>query len=130
VKGDQNAPATIDEYIALYPPDVQAILRRIRATIRKAAPGAEEAISYRMPTFVLGGPVVYFGAFRNHIGIYPPVRDALLRRATVTYETGKGNLRFPLDKPIPYALIARIVKVRLRENRQRLDARSKKAKRA
>jgi uncharacterized protein YdhG (YjbR/CyaY superfamily) len=116
-------PTTIDEYIALQPREVQAILHKIRATIRKAAPRAAEAISYRIPTFVLNGPLVYFGAFKNHIGLYPPVRDPILRRDTSAYEGEKGNLRFPLDEPIPYELIARIVKVRVRENRNRMDAR-------
>jgi uncharacterized protein YdhG (YjbR/CyaY superfamily) len=128
VKGSQNAPATIDVYITLYPPEVQAILQRIRAKIRKAAPDAEEVIGYGIPAFVCAGPLVYFGAFRHHIGFYPPVRDGLLRRATVAYEAGKGNLRFPLDKHGAYALIARIVKARLRENRQRQGARGRTLK--
>jgi uncharacterized protein YdhG (YjbR/CyaY superfamily) len=114
--GQAGMPTTIDEYIALYPQEVQAILQKIRATIRKAVPGAKEAISYRMPTFVLDGHLVYFGAFKTHIGLYPPVRDAMLRRETSPYAGEKGNLRFPLDEPIPYALIARIVKVRAEEN--------------
>ena len=121
-----NTPTTIDEYIALQPREVQAILREIRSTIRKAAPDAAEAISYRMPTFVLNGHLVYFGAFKNHIGLYPPVRDAVLRRETSAYEGEKGNLRFPLDEPIPYDLIARIVKCRVLENQERLDARHKR----
>jgi len=120
-----KSPATIDEYIALQPPEVQAILHRVRATIRRAAPGVTETISYRMPAFVLDGPLVYFGAFKNHIGLYPPVRDALLRSETSMYAGEKGNLRFPLDEPIPYGLVARIVKVRARENRKRLVARRK-----
>jgi uncharacterized protein YdhG (YjbR/CyaY superfamily) len=116
-------PTTIDEYVALQPPEVQVILRKIRATIRKAVPRATETISYRMPTFVLNGHLVYFGAFKNHIGLYPPVRDAALRRETSVYAGEKGNLRFSLDEPIPYALIARIVKARVRENEKRMAAR-------
>ena len=108
-------PVTIDEYITGFPPRVRAILRKIRATVRKAAPGARERISYRMPCFSLERDLVYFAAFRNHIGFYPPVRDASLRRAAACYANEKGNLRFPLDEPIPYGLIARIVKARLRE---------------
>jgi uncharacterized protein YdhG (YjbR/CyaY superfamily) len=115
-------PTTIDEYIAAHPRAVRPILRRIRATIRKAAPGAAEAITYRIPTFVLNGPLVYFGAFKNHIGLYPPVRDAALRRESSVYAGEKGNLRFPLDAPVPYDLIARIVDVRVQENRKRMDA--------
>ena len=111
------APKTIDEYIAAFPPEVQAILRKIRATIKKAAPDAEERISYQMPTFTLNGPLVYFGAFKKHIGLYPPVRgDENLMSEISIYEGEKGNLRFPLNKPIPYALISKIVKVRIREN--------------
>ena len=124
--GKPNTPTTIDEYIALQPREVQAILRKIRSTIRKAAPDAAEAISYRIPTFVLNGHLVYFGAFKNHIGLYPPVRDVVLRRDTSAYEGEKGNLRFPLNEPIPYDLIARIVKNRVRENQERLDARHKR----
>ena len=124
--GKPNTPTTIDEYIALQPREVQAILRKIRSTIRKAAPDAAEAISYRIPTFVLNGHLVYFGAFKNHIGLYPPVRDVVLRRDTSAYEGEKGNLRFPLDEPIPYDLIARIVRSRVRENQERLDARHKR----
>ena len=85
--------------------------------IKKAAPDAEEGISYQMPTFTLNGPLVYFGAFKKHIGLYPPVRrDENLMSEMSIYEGEKGNLRFPLDKPIPYALISKIVKVRIREN--------------
>jgi uncharacterized protein YdhG (YjbR/CyaY superfamily) len=116
-RADRMAPKTIDEYIAAFPPEVQAILRKIRATIKKAAPDAEERISYQMPTFTLNGPLVYFGAFKKHIGLYPPVRgDENLMGEISIYEGEKGNLRFPLDKPIPYALISKIVKVRIREN--------------
>lgn len=110
-------PATIDEYIAGFPPRVRAILRSIRAAVRSAAPGARERISYRMPCFSLERDLVYFAAFKKHIGFYPPVRDASLRRAAARYANEKGNLRFPLDEPTPYGLIARIVKARLREVR-------------
>jgi uncharacterized protein YdhG (YjbR/CyaY superfamily) len=126
--GQPETPTTIDAYIALHPPEVQAILQKIRERIRKAVPGAEEAISYRMPTFVLDGHLVYFGAFKTHIGLYPPVRDALLRRETAAYAGEKGNLRFPLDKPIPYALIARIAKVRAEENQAKKAARRMRGK--
>ncbi len=83
---------------------------------QEAAPGAEEKISYQIPSFTLKGHLVYFGAFKKHIGFYPPVRDKSLRRETSIYEGEKGNLRFPLDKPIPYNLISKIVKARVREN--------------
>jgi uncharacterized protein YdhG (YjbR/CyaY superfamily) len=110
-------PRDIDEYIAGFPSEVQAILRDIRATIRRAAPDAEEIISYRMPAFRLGGILVYFAAFRKHIGLYPPVRgDAKLEKAIAPWAGPKGNLQFPLDQPIPLELIARIVKLRVQQN--------------
>jgi uncharacterized protein YdhG (YjbR/CyaY superfamily) len=113
----QTTPETIDEYIALRPPKVQAILQKIRRTIRKAAPGAEEVISYRMPAFKLNGIIVYFAAFTNHIGLFPPVRgDAKLVKAIDPYAGPKGNLRFPLDQPIPYGLIEKIAKLRVKQN--------------
>ena len=97
------------------------MLRRIRATVRKAAPAAQEKISYRIPCFVQDGVLVYFAAFKNHIGLFPPVRgDAKLKRAASKYAGPKGNLKFRLDEPIPYALIARIVKARVKVNRERV----------
>ena len=127
MKADRSVPNSIDAYIAGCAPDVQPILRKIRATIKKAAPDATEKISYRMPTFVLEGHLVYFAAFKNHIGLYPPVRgDAKLMAAVSVYANEKGNLRFPLDQRIPYALITRIVKARVRENLERAAARKRK----
>jgi uncharacterized protein YdhG (YjbR/CyaY superfamily) len=117
--------AAVDAYIAVCEPKVRMILRKVRATIRKAAPGATEVISYRMPAFVLDGHLVYVGAFRKHLGLFPPVRDAKLKLACAKYAGPKGNLRFPYDEPIPYALIARIVKMRVKENRARLPARKR-----
>jgi uncharacterized protein YdhG (YjbR/CyaY superfamily) len=111
------APKSIDEYIAASSPPVRAILARIRATIRKAAPGAKECISYRMPTFKLHGVVAHFAAFKKHIGFYPPVRgDARLQKAASIYAGPKGNLKFPLDEAIPYALIERIVKFKVQQH--------------
>lgn len=115
---DRTPPTTIDEYVAAFPPEVQAILQKIRATIHKAAPGAEETISYRMPSFKLRVHLVYFGAFKTHIGFYPPVRDEALRAEAAKYAGEKGNLRFPLDQPIPYALIGKIVKAHIEASRQ------------
>src|SRR5690242_7870961 len=90
-------PQPIDDYIALFPPEVQAILEKIRLTVRQAAPEAEEIVSYRMPAFRLNGILVYFAAFKNHIGLYPPVRgDAKLEKSIAPYAGEKGNLRFPL----------------------------------
>ena len=116
-------PESISQYITAYPPAVRTILRRIRKTIRDAAPNAEEVISYRMPAFKQDGVLVYFAAFKNHIGLFPPVKgDPSLERAVVRYAGPKGNLRFPLDEPIPHALIKRIVKFRARRNREKVCA--------
>jgi uncharacterized protein YdhG (YjbR/CyaY superfamily) len=110
-------PQTIDAYIASSRPGVRPILKAIRATVRKAAPTAEERISYRMPAFFLGGVLVYFAAFKKHIGLYPPVRDKSLKPLVAKYAGPKGNLQFPLSEPIPLALISKIVKTRVKELR-------------
>ena len=111
------APTTIDDYIAAQPPKVRPILKKIRSTIRAAAPDAEETISYQIPTFKQNGALAHFAAFKNHIGFYPPVKgDAKLEAAVRRYAGEKGNLRFPLDEPIPYDLITKIVKMRMRQN--------------
>jgi uncharacterized protein YdhG (YjbR/CyaY superfamily) len=124
------AAKTVDEYIAGFSPEVQAILQKIRATIRKAAPEAKERISYRMAAFAQDGDLVYFGAFKKHIGLYPPVRgDQQLLADVAVYEGEKGNLRFPLDKPIPYALIGRIVAARVEHNQERAKAKAGKRSR-
>jgi uncharacterized protein YdhG (YjbR/CyaY superfamily) len=111
----QKNRSAVDDYIAAFAPDIQSILKKIRQIIRAAAPDAEETISYRMPAFKLNGVLVYFAAFKKHIGLYPPVRgDNRLMRAVKPYAGPKGNLQFPIEKPIPYALIGRIVKARVR----------------
>jgi len=127
MKTGQKAPKNIDEYIAGFPPDVQEILEKIRLTIRKAAPKAEEAISYMIPTFKLHGNLVHFAAYKNHIGFYPAPKgiDAFREELSV-YEGGKGTVRFPLDKPIPFALISKIVKFRVMQNLDRAAAKGKK----
>lgn len=131
MKTDSKAPANIDDYIAAFPPEIRSILEKIRATIRKAAPHAVETISYRIPTFTLAGNLVHFAAFKHHIGFYPPVRsDEKLREEASIYANEKGNLRFPLDERIPYALIGRIVKARVRENLERVELRRNRKGRA
>jgi uncharacterized protein YdhG (YjbR/CyaY superfamily) len=122
----RSAPRNIDEYIAAFSPEIQVILAKIRLTISKASPEAAEKISYQMPAFTLGGrDLIYFAAFKKHIGLYPPVRgDEKLRKELARYQGAKGNLRFPLEEPIPYALISRIVKFRAKEHRQRIKGRS------
>jgi uncharacterized protein YdhG (YjbR/CyaY superfamily) len=112
------APRTIDEYIAAAPAEVRAVLQAVRATIRSAAPTAVERISYRMPAFFLGGALVYFAAFKQHVGLYPPVRDESLKAELARYAGPKGNLRFPLSEPMPLDLIRRVVEARIKE-RQR-----------
>ena len=108
---------TIDQYIAGCAPEVRTTLEKLRATIRRAAPGATEVLSYRMPAFRLHGMLVYFAAFKKHIGMFPPLRgDAKLQAAASKYAGPKGNLKFPLDAPIPYALVARIVKFRVKQD--------------
>ncbi len=115
--GVRKAPADIDEYIASFAPDVRVILEKIRQTVRRAAPNATETISYRIPTFQLNGPLVYFAAFKKHIGLFPPFRgNARIEKAIAPYAGPKGNLQFPLDQPIPYGLIERIVKHRVKQN--------------
>lgn len=122
----QKEPQTIDEYIAGFPPDVQAILQKVRATIRKAAPDAEETIKYRMPTFMLNGNLVYFAGFKNHIGFYPvPSGIEAFKKELSVYKQGKGSIQFPLDKPIPYGLITKIVKYRVKENMAKAKAKGK-----
>ncbi len=120
---NQKPAKNVDQYIEPFPPEVRAILQRIRQTIRRAAPAAQERISYRMPAFELKGIVVYFAGFKNHIGLYPPVKaDAKLNKALAPYANAKGNLRFQLDRPIPYRLIERIVKLRVKQNLAKAEA--------
>jgi uncharacterized protein YdhG (YjbR/CyaY superfamily) len=126
----RKKPVNIDEYISGFAPEVQAILERIRSTVRKAAPGAQETISYQIPAFTMDGVLVYFAAFKKHIGLYPPVRgDAALEKAVSRYAGEKRNLQFPLAEPIPYALITRIVKLRVKQNRARATASARKTSR-
>ena len=120
-------PKTIDEYISAFSPEVRAILQEVRQVVRSAAPDAQEAISYNIPAFKLNGVLVYFAAFKKHIGFYPPIRgDSRLEKAVSQYAGEKGNLRFPLDQPIPYALIERITKLRVKQNLAKAKAQRKK----
>ena len=110
-------PADIDDYISQFPADVQAVLQEVRETIRRAAPDAEETISYQMPAFRQNGILVYFAAWKKHIGLYPPiVGDKALEKAVARYAGPKGNLQFPLDEPMPFDLIERIVKLRVKQD--------------
>lgn len=108
---------SIDEYIASFPAGIQRILKELRATIKAAAPDAEEKISYQMPTFFLKGNLVHFAAFKNHIGFYPTPSGILAFKDELSiYEGAKGSVQFPIDKPMPLKLISRIVKFRVAEN--------------
>ncbi len=123
----QQTPHSIDAYIAGFPPDVQAILQQIRRTIHEAAPDAQEAISYQMPTFKLKGNLVHFAAFKNHIGFYPvPSGIAAFQDELAVYKQGKGSVQFPLDQPVPYDLIRRIVVFRAQENLARAAAKGQR----
>jgi uncharacterized protein YdhG (YjbR/CyaY superfamily) len=119
VKRERDVPATIDDYIAACATDVQEILQKIRATVATAVPQARAKISYRMPAFELDGMIISFAAFKKHIGVFPPVRDAKLKKEVARYAGPKGNLQFPLAERIPYALIGRIAKAQARANAAR-----------
>lgn len=117
MKGKKTGFNSIDEYIAAFPVDVQKILEEVRATIKAAAPDAEEKISYQMPTFFLNGNLIHFAAFKNHIGIYPtPSGTDAFKRELSIYQGAKGSVRLPIDEPMPLKLISRIVKFRVAEN--------------
>jgi uncharacterized protein YdhG (YjbR/CyaY superfamily) len=119
----------IDEFIAGYPATVQKALKKVRATIQKAAPKAEETINYGIPTFTLNGNLVHFSAFKNHIGFYPtPSGIEKFKKELSVYEGAKGSVKFPLDQPIPYGLIAKIVIFRVEENSQKAEAKGIKKK--
>ncbi|MEZ4901630.1 MAG: DUF1801 domain-containing protein [Spirosomataceae bacterium] len=112
-----HKPENIDSYIADFPQDIQILLEQMRATIRQAAPEAEEGISYGMPVFRLKGNLVYFAAFKKHIGFYAlPTGNEAFREELSAYKTGKGSVQFPIDRPLPLALIAKMVKFRIEEN--------------
>jgi uncharacterized protein YdhG (YjbR/CyaY superfamily) len=108
---------TIDEYIKSYPENIRIILEKLRQTIHEAAPGAEEVISYRIPAFKLNGILVYFAAYKDHIGFYPTSSGINAFKSEITqYPVSKGTVQFPLDKPIPYGLVKKIVAYRVKEN--------------
>ena len=118
----RRTPKSIDAYISRFPFEVRGILKKIRTTIRKAAPGAEETISYQIPAFALEGYLVYFAAFKSHIGFYPRTTAiAKFKKELAAYKGAKGSVQFPLDQPIPYGLISKIVKFRVKENLRRAE---------
>lgn len=113
----KNGPATIDEYIAQFPEDIQQVLSQVRAVVKESAPQASEKISYQMPTFYLNGNLVHFAAFKRHIGFYPaPTGVEAFKEELSAYKNAKGSVQFPLDQPMPLDLIRRIVAYRVAEN--------------
>jgi uncharacterized protein YdhG (YjbR/CyaY superfamily) len=119
-------PTHVDAYIAGFPEDVQTILEQIRATVKEAAPEATETIKYAIPAYTLKGNLVYFAAFKNHIGFYAaPTGNEAFKKDLSAYKTGKGSIQFPLDKPIPLTLIAKIVKFRVKENLEKAEKKSR-----
>ncbi|HVF81981.1 MAG TPA: DUF1801 domain-containing protein [Flavisolibacter sp.] len=122
----QKPAATIDEYIAGFPKDVQKLLEQVRVTVKKAAPDAEEKISYAIPTFALNGKnLVHFAAFKNHIGFYPaPTGTDAFQKELSIYKAGKGSVQFPLNQAIPLALIAKIVAFRMQETLQKASVKN------
>lgn len=124
---NSDSVATIDDYIAGFPDHIQAILQQIRMIVREAAPEAQETIKYQMPTFTLQGNLVHFAAFKNHIGFYPtPTGIESFQKELSVYKGAKGSARFPLDQPIPFELIRKIVAFRVEENLERAAAKGKK----
>ncbi len=123
----RTSPRDVDEYIAGFPKDVQAVLLRVRKTIRSAAPAAEEKISYQIPTYALKGSFLSFAAYKKHIGIYPaPTGSERFNKELSAYRAEKSTVRFPLDGPIPYDLITEIVKLRVKDNLKRAAEKGKK----
>jgi len=120
---------TIDEYIAQFPSEVQVKLQKLREVIIEAAPGAEEKISYQMPAFVLKGNLVYFAAYKNHIGFYPTSSGIQAFQDELSqYKGGKGTVQFPIDEPLPFELLSRIVKFRVADNIKKAEDKGKKKK--
>jgi uncharacterized protein YdhG (YjbR/CyaY superfamily) len=118
----------IDKYIAGFPKDIQVILEQLRATIKNAAPEAEEVISYQIPAFRYNGMLVYFAAYNNHIGFYPTSSGIeAFKKELSAYEGSKGTIRFPMDKPLPLDLIAKIVEFRVKENTERAETKAEKS---
>lgn len=124
-----NKPDSIDAYIAGFPEDKQQILKQLHATVREAAPAAEEAISYGMPTLKLNGNLIHFAAFTHHIGLYPtPAGIDEFKEELAAYKGAKGSVQFPIDKPLPFELITRIVKFRVSQNQKKAEAKAKPKK--
>jgi len=129
MQANSKVAGNIDQYIEQFPPNVQAILQKIRATIKKTAPAAEELISYQMPAFKYHGMLVYFAGYKTHIGFYPtssPMK--VFSDRLTTYKTSKGAIQFPINEAMPLTLIKDIVKFRIKENLEKENAKLKKKK--
>ena len=127
MKTNSKKPTTIDEYIADFPRDVQPLLEKVRAAIRKAAPDAEEAISYQMPTFKQQGNLIHFAGYNQHIGLYPGSRPIEAFKDELSkYKTSKGTVQLPLDKPIPVGLIGKLTKFCVKRNLEKAAAKARK----
>lgn len=123
----QNAPTTIDAYIADFSPDIQQKLEQMRATIQEAAPEAKEAMKYAIPTFVLHGNLVHFAAFTHHIGFYAtPTANEAFAKDLAPYKMGKGSIQFPINEPLPLELVKKIVLYRVRQNTEKAALKKKK----
>lgn len=120
---EKTRPENIDEYIAAFPKGTQKILEKLRAVIKKAAPGATETISYQIPTFRLGINLVHFAGWKHHIGFYPGAAGIeIFKDDLASYEVTKGTVKFPIDQPLPIELITRIVKFRVKQNLEKAAA--------
>ena len=128
---EKNKIIDVDNYIESFPEQTRKILLKVRETIKQAAPEAEEKISYQMPTFWLNGNLIHFAAYKNHIGLYPtPSGIEVFKEELSAYKGAKGSVQFPINKEIPYDLISRIVKVRVKENLERAETKIQKDKKA
>ena len=129
MKETTTNPADVDEYIAGFPKDTQKLLEQLRAAIMKAAPGAEEAISYQMPAYKYHGMLVYFAGYKSHIGFYPTASGIeTFKKELSVYKGAKGSVQFPLDKPLPLQLVTKIVKFRMKENLEKESIKTKAKK--
>ncbi len=123
MENKRPTPASVDDYISGFAPEIQLLLQKVRQVVRRAAPDAEELISYQIPAYKQAGMLVYFAAFKNHLGFYPPIKgDEKLEDAAAPYAGEKGNLRFPYNQPIPFELIERITCLRVRQNLDKMAA--------
>lgn len=124
-----NKPNSIDNYIADFPEETRQILQQVRLTVSKAAPKAEETINYGIPTFTLNGNLVHFAGYKSHIGFYPaPSGIEAFKNELSVYKGAKGSVQFPLDKPMPLALITKIVKFRVKENLEKARVKGRRKK--